>query len=783
MEVRPVGLGKSRQIGQALSTASVLLVAPYVPPHVGGVEQYVDNLSNMLRDRHGVRVVIATAGAPGQRAHVLDQLDSPRIYHLGTSLRVSNTPVGFRWRSQIRKIVRRESIELINAHSPVPFLADCAGEAARAARRPFVLTYHTGSMRKGEVLSDFVTGVYERTLLRHTASLADWAIASSDYVIDSFPREFGAKATVVSPGVDLSRFKPSQTTYSTGVILFAGSLATAARYKGLHDLLRAMQVLVRRNPNTRLEIAGDGDGEAGFREETRRLGIDQSVTFHGRLGRADLADAYRAASLVCLPSHSDSFPTVLVEAMASGLPVVSTTVGGIPSLVQNDAHGLLVTPGDVPALIDALQQILNNPARAISMGARGREKVTRELSWENQSDRTMEVFNQVVAPRTGQSRPRTIAIVSPYYPPAVGGVERYAEALSRRLHSEPRYRPIVVTTRPGILTRYTTCGNVPVVQLGSWCKLSNTPFNPLWPLVLKRLFCKYDVSLVNAHSPVPYLADMAILAAGHRQTVLTYHAGSMIKGGDTAVDKVVLAYERIFLSRLFNRAHAVVAVSPTSLAHSVSGAHIISPGVDLNTFTPNEAALPPHAKSTILFVGRLDKASSWKGVDVLITALSIVTRRVPDAQLRIVGDGDGVDALARLADRLDLRQSVTFSGILRGPELVNAYRSARMLVLPSKTAAESFGMTLIEAMACGKPVIASNVGGIPYVVEHEHNGILVNPDDPQQLADACCRALLDEELCQRLGTNGRHTAEDKYGWNSITDRYIDLFDHLLGVRG
>jgi hypothetical protein len=84
---------------------------PYVAPHVGGVEQ---------------------------------------------CLRVSNTPVGPRWRSQIRDIVRREPNDLVNAHLPVPLLADCANEAARAARRPFVLTHHTGSMRKSEVLSDSV---------------------------------------------------------------------------------------------------------------------------------------------------------------------------------------------------------------------------------------------------------------------------------------------------------------------------------------------------------------------------------------------------------------------------------------------------------------------------------------------------------------------------------------------------------------------------------------------------------------------------------------------------
>jgi glycosyltransferase involved in cell wall biosynthesis len=120
---------------------------------------------------------------------------------------------------------------------------------------------------------------------------------------------------------------------------------------------------------------------------------------------------------------------------------------------------------------------------------------------------------------------------------------------------------------------------------------------------------------------------------------------------------------------------------------------------------------------------------------------------------------------------------VDFSGELTGERLADAYRHAAVAVLPSLRDTESFGMVLV-AMACGTPVVGSEVGGIPHVVVPDVTGLLVPPGDPDALAAACGRVLDDGDLADRLGAAGRRRAVECYAWPALTDRYLELFRSL-----
>ncbi|MEW1907757.1 glycosyltransferase family 4 protein [Kitasatospora sp. NPDC085895] len=371
--------------------------------------------------------------------------------------------------------------------------------------------------------------------------------------------------------------------------------------------------------------------------------------------------------------------------------------------------------------------------------------------------------------------PRTVAVVTPYYPPKIGGVENYAARIARAAADDPGLQPVVITTRlDGLRTTVTTEDGVQVVRLGAWLRLSNTPLSPLWPFQLRRWLRRSGAEVVNAHSPVPGLADVAVAVAGRRRSVLTYHAGSMHKGeaGSGAADRLIGLYETHVLPRVFRRADALVAVSPVSLAHGQPHAVEINPGADLGRFTPG--APPSTRPRTVLYVGRMDRSSAWKGVDVLIRALAGPTGPA-GARLRLVGGGDAVGDHLALAARLGIADRVEAPGELTGRDLVEAMRTAALVVLPSRTEAESFGMVLVEAMACGTPVVGSAVGGIPGVVVDGGTGLLVPPGDPGALADACRRVLDDGALADRLGVAGRRRAEERYDWRKLTDRHLDLF--------
>jgi glycosyltransferase involved in cell wall biosynthesis len=324
-----------------------------------------------------------------------------------------------------------------------------------------------------------------------------------------------------------------------------------------------------------------------------------------------------------------------------------------------------------------------------------------------------------------------VAVVTPRFPPDPGGVEQYAAWVARTLRDRG-HEVVVITTarRAGTQDHH----GIPVVRLGTWLTVSNTPVNPLWAVQLRRLLRGVDV--VSAHAPVPGLADLAAYVSP-APVVLTYHSGSLVKG--SRVDPLLRGYERAVLPRVFRRSKALVAVSPVSLAHGTGRATLIPPGVDTDLFHPTGSP----RECRVLYVGRVQQSSRWKGLQVLIAALPRLRELLPDVRLEIVGDGDDVVTRQKQAADLGVADVVDWTGRVDHAQLPARYRRAGVTVLPSLTESESFGMALAEALACGCPVVGSDVGGIPFVVRDGVDGRLVPPGDPATLAAALAGVLTD----------------------------------------
>lgn len=369
-------------------------------------------------------------------------------------------------------------------------------------------------------------------------------------------------------------------------------------------------------------------------------------------------------------------------------------------------------------------------------------------------------------------RPR-IAVVSPQYPPQVGGVENYVANLVQVLVASGRYEPVVVATSESRRTTREVRDGVLVVRLGTWARVSNTPVNPLWPVQLRSLFRRLGVSAVWAHSPLPLLADCAAIAAAGRPLAVTYHAGTLVKGA-SRVDPLLRAYECHVLPRVFDRAQELVSVSPVATSHRTGRDELVPPGVDGAAFRPGRGP----RRSTLLYVGRVERSSRWKGLDVLIDALPQVAARVPEVRLDVVGDGDDREVLARRAERLGVGQRVTWHGSVSHAETLEHYQRCGTLVLPSLTEAESFGMVLVEAMACATPVVASRIGGPEYVVQHGTDGLLVEPGDVRALADSCSAVLTDPALASSLGAAGRAAVEARWERRHTDARLLGVADRL-----
>jgi glycosyltransferase involved in cell wall biosynthesis len=198
---------------------------------------------------------------------------------------------------------------------------------------------------------------------------------------------------------------------------------------------------------------------------------------------------------------------------------------------------------------------------------------------------------------------------------------------------------------------------------------------------------------------------------------------------------------------------------------------------------PYTAELPPpsgvtgvrDSQRSILFVGRLIER---KGVQYLIRALGTVRRQTP-ARLIIIGDGPERARLEALARETGMAEHVVLRGRVSDEELRQAYATADVFVLPSVLDArqdtEGLGVVLLEAMNYSVPVIASDIGGITDIVEHDRTGILVPPGDEPALASALSRVLTNDSLSRSLGAAGRQRLHDAFSWAPIVDRWEDVY--------
>lgn len=298
---------------------------------------------------------------------------------------------------------------------------------------------------------------------------------------------------------------------------------------------------------------------------------------------------------------------------------------------------------------------------------------------------------------------------------------------------------------------------------------SNTPVRLGHPFQLARL--ARDADVVVGHGPVPFSLESAAVASAlaRRPFVATYHAG-VLEGGSRILDAVAAANRATLEAFAFRRARRIVAVSPLvvsrALARHARKAVVVPPGVDAAAFSPDGAPEP----GRILFVGPLSRAYRWKGVGVLYDAFRAVASRDATARLVLVGDGDLREALAERARRDGLAARVELPGRLPDDGLVDEYRRASVAVLPSTSPAESFGMVLAEANACGTPVVATRLGSSDGFVRDGENGLLVPPGDARALADAVSALLASPAKARAMGERGRDLVVTAHDWDRLAER-------------
>ncbi len=188
------------------------------------------------------------------------------------------------------------------------------------------------------------------------------------------------KSPIIPLGVDPNEFSPapSETTSQAPEIFYAGHLVAA---KGVDYLIQAMQKVHEHIPNARLVLAGDGFERPRLKTMAQNLGIEDYVEFLGPVPFTQMPDLFRRCAIFCLPTLAEAFGLSLLQAMASGKPIVASAVGGIPYFVEDGKSGHLVPSCNVDALSDALIDLLQHPEKMVSMGKHNRTLIEQHYSW------------------------------------------------------------------------------------------------------------------------------------------------------------------------------------------------------------------------------------------------------------------------------------------------------------------------------------------------------------------------------------------------------------------
>lgn len=378
---------------------------------------------------------------------------------------------------------------------------------------------------------------------------------------------------------------------------------------------------------------------------------------------------------------------------------------------------------------------------------------------------------------TDAACPLRIALVSPYDLAVAGGVNNHIAQLAAHFRAGGHYvriigpssGPPVVGTNEDIIV----IGRpVPVPTSGSIARIALSP--RLSPRV-KEVLAVERFEVVHVHEPLMPFLPITFLRHSEAVNVGTFHAAK--DGGNR-----LYAYSKRLLKRWFRKLDGKIAVSPAAerlVSRYFPGYYNIIPnGIDLARFT----GVTPRpelcdGKLNILFVGRMEKR---KGLKYLLRAYIAVKREMPNTRLIVVGEGrlrEGYERSMRRAAVPD----VVFTGYVPADDLPRYYASAHICCFPA-TGNESQGYVLLEAMASGKPVVASNIEGFASVITDGVEGHLVEPKNAEALALALVHLLADRALREQMSHHARLRAE-AYGWDRVARRVLSYYQRLLFERG
>lgn len=697
---------------------TIVILSAFYEPFVSGAERCVKEVVERLGARYHFVVITARMDR---------KLPVEEIRPWGVIVRVGVGTKFDKWLYPILAplVVRRFQSTVVHA-----VMESYAGIAlwlhGLIGRAPRMLTLQSGDLdekvgpripawlwKKIHATPEFVTGI-SNYLVRRAIRLGQSA----------------ERTAVVPNGVDLAHALSSRRTSGTSRHRIV-CVARLSPEKGLEYLIRSMRTVRQSIPDATLTLVGGGALEDQLKNLTISLGLTDVIEFRGALPHDETLREIASAELFVCPSLAEGLGIVFIEAQALGVPVVGTNVGGIPDVIEDGKTGLLVPPRDEHALTEAIIKMLEHPIYASEL---------ERFDWNRIAEQYADLYE-----RLGRRAP-AIVFATGIYPPDIGGPATYTKRMEAALRARG-WRVSVVSYGKDVSRRWP----LPVRYFLYGCAV----FRRAW-----RSDVIFAQDSVSAGFPA-YCANLLLRRPLVLKVVGDYAwEQAQVRGltQDLLDEFLMRRHRRVIgwfekIERRVARASDVIVTPSRYLKTVVERWGVPSEKITVIPNAVETLVIPAHAGTrshpTIISVGRL---TPWKGFDALID----VMRDLPtDARLIIIGDGPEKNKLADLIVRLGLGNRVEMTGSLPRAEVLRRMAEADVFVLNSGY--EGFSHVLVEAMAAGVPVVASDRGGNPEIVRDGENGLLVPYNDRAALRVAVGRILADGQLAARLVESGKRT--------------------------
>ncbi|MEW6095644.1 MAG: glycosyltransferase family 4 protein [bacterium] len=374
-----------------------------------------------------------------------------------------------------------------------------------------------------------------------------------------------------------------------------------------------------------------------------------------------------------------------------------------------------------------------------------------------------------------------IGLISGRYFPHVGGVQAVVDNLTKGLTKRGHNVFIITSKSPWSLKSYEVINGIKVYRVflgffgGSLKAALSFPFLSFYSLIkIIKIIRVNQTDIVNLH-----FVDGSGFYVLLLKRILKIKIVVTVHGNDVQIFPKRSRIRKLLLRNVLKEADFVTGCSNSllkdakELVPEIEWKTIaIHNGINLNEFKSREIYNNPTP-----YIFAMARFEYKKGFDILIKAFKFVVEKFHNIELIIAGDGPEKPTIQRMIKEFNLEKSVKLIGKANRDEVVKLFNGCEFFVLPSRI--EPFGIVNLEAMAAGKAIVATKVDGVPEIITNGYNGMLVEPNSPEEIAKGIIYLIENPQIRDKMGMNGKNLVEGEYQWDKAINKYLEVYEKVM----